>query len=629
MDDILKIIGTCPDEGSTSAAAGASSSFFVQRCIAQGEDGDEDSDGCAWVQVEHGSVQSALSQLKSDQAKELVQDNLEELHEREADESESHEDSTTLATSEPNTTTTFAPEELPKRQLKRARPCKMPKTLDKKSSKCTPSKANCLKMKERFEYIKAGMLDKKAELEEQLSKLEKHCQTEKENFEAQINSFEVKLKDAQQKLAVCTGTANYNDEQSRLKSEELTALIADYEKMTKECHKNYEIYESDICGVKKIRTELYKVRGDSKSMDVVFFQDCVVGDWIPGECSATCGDSGMLQLERKIMTQPVGGAKCPVLVAEETCNRKKCPIDCKMDEWSGWSGCTAKCGGGVTERSREVVQEPLHGGEPCGETSESTSCNSQACDKDCDLYDWTAWTPCTKKCNGGHLLHYRRIENQAIGKGKCPKWWSHKRLGWTRCNMFACKPSVKCNSYLDVMLVINGSGSLGSYGWKQSKRAAALLAKAFGGGDKDQVMISVLLFSYYAKVEQHFTLDIEAAVKVIEGLKWPRSLTFTSNALNLAKDELQMGRQDADAVVIVITDGRPMSVRNTKQSAKRLRKEARLMWVPVTKYAPLAGIKKWASFPRDENIVQVNYFYYLDSLAVADKVIADACPEIV
>merc|ERR1719181_843687 len=47
MDDILKIIGTCPDEGST-AAAGASSSFFVQRCIAQGEDGgeDEDSDGC-------------------------------------------------------------------------------------------------------------------------------------------------------------------------------------------------------------------------------------------------------------------------------------------------------------------------------------------------------------------------------------------------------------------------------------------------------------------------------------------------------------------------------------------------------------------------------------------------------
>merc|ERR1719217_894581 len=142
-------------------------------------------------------------------------------------------------------------------------------------------------------------------------------------------------------------------------------------------------------------------------------------------------------------------------------------------------------------------------------------------------------------------------------------------------------------------------------------------------------MLSVLLFSMKAEIKQHFTHDVEEAAKVIEGLKWPRSLTYTSKALNLAKDELAMGRQDADAVVLVITDGRPMSLRNTKQAAKRLRKEARLMFVPVTKYAPLGAIKKWASFPRDENIVQVNHFYYLDSLAVADKVIADACPEIV
>merc|ERR1719267_480011 len=131
-------------------------------------------------------------------------------------------------------------------------------------------------------------------------------------------------------------------------------------------------------------------------------------------------------------------------------------------------------------------------------------------------------------------------------------------------------------------------------------------------------MLSVMLFSFSAKIEQHFTHDVDEAVKAIEGLKWPRSLTYTSKALNLAKDELQMGRQDADAVVIVITDGRPMSLRNTRQAAKRLRKEARLMFVPVTRYAPLAGIKKWVSFPRDENIIQVDYFYYLDSLRVAD-----------
>jgi len=314
--------------------------------------------------------------------------------------------------------------------------------------------------------------------------------------------------------------------------------------------------------------------------------------------------------------------------AQETCNRHKCPIDCKLEVWSGWSACTAKCGGGVTERSRDIVVEPMHNGEPCGETAESTSCNIQACNKDCVLADWTAWTPCTKQCNGGHLLHFRRIKEQAVGNGYCLPWWSYPaRIQWRTCNNFQCKPGRGCGSNIDVILVIDGSGSLGSYGWKQSKRAGALLARAFGKGKT--VELSVILFSYWAKVKQHFTSDAEEAAKVIEGLSWPRSLTYTSKALNLAKDELQMGRQDADAVVIVITDGRPMSFRNTRQAAKRLRKEARLMFVPVTKYAPMAGIKKWVSFPRDENIVQVNWFYYLDSLKVADAVISNACEELV
>merc|ERR1712130_22114 len=42
-----------------------------------------------------------------------------------------------------------------------------------------------------------------------------------------------------------------------------------------------------------------------------------------------------------------------------------CVVDCKVSDWSLWSGCSATCGGGNKTRSKEVVQKPENGGEMC------------------------------------------------------------------------------------------------------------------------------------------------------------------------------------------------------------------------------------------------------------------------
>ena len=45
------------------------------------------------------------------------------------------------------------------------------------------------------------------------------------------------------------------------------------------------------------------------------------------------------------------------------CNQIKCPVNCDMSEWSGWSKCTADCEGGVQGHTRSILTKPKNGGE--------------------------------------------------------------------------------------------------------------------------------------------------------------------------------------------------------------------------------------------------------------------------
>merc|ERR1719440_468363 len=98
---------------------------------------------------------------------------------------------------------------------------------------------------------------------------------------------------------------------------------------------------------------------------------------------------------------------------------------------------------------------------------------------------------------------------------------------------------------------------------------------------------------------------------------------MTSLALQNALAETQLGRQDAKTVVAIITDGKPMSKKRTARASKAVRKVARLMWVPVTQFAPLQFIRRLASKPWKENVVLAKDFDTLKSPAFIDHILAD------
>jgi len=302
---------------------------------------------------------------------------------------------------------------------------------------------------------------------------------------------------------------------------------------------------------------------------------------------------------------------------------------------------------------RDVQIAMKYDGNPCGATSETKSCNGQACEKDCELTDWTGWSKCTKDCDGGTQKRQKYIKSAPQGEGACPGAWDSERLEYKRCAMHRCPPKIECNQTLDIVLLIDGSGSLGKTGWKAEIKAAQTFIEAFQGSEAHAQM-AVILYSgprtwsgvrkcfstprskrkpdHMEKVcnidvVTHFTDDMKKVKQLVTGLDYPKGSTLTGLALFTAASEFSLGRKDSKTIVVTITDGRPLSYRYTWYASRYVRKQARLLWVPVTRYAPLSSIKQWATRRWQENVVQVKSFEDLEKPETVVHIIADICPK--
>jgi len=612
----------------------------------------------SFIEFNHGGLQKKINQLQSSLSHNLMQDSFSDLFKG----IEGLESVELLQTGDHQmpviNKTTFNNPPVPKTKVP-GNPCNdpyagAPSAADKRAAKCTIKKSpQCYKLQERFLLIQSGIEDERDNLLEQIEMLENYRDETKKMLEDQISSDETDLENSQTKLAAATEKEATAGETARQTATENEELNNDLKKQMKTCSTNYINFETELCALKKIRGELYKMKGGGHS---AFFQDCEVSKWDPEECTKKCA-GGEQKLTRSVLTHPNGGTKCLPLAAMKSCNNQPCPVDCKLATWSGWSKCSAQCGGGVSQRLREVKVASKYGGKKCGATSQTVACNAQACEKNCELSDWTKWGACSKDCDGGTQKRQKFVKTPAEGDGKCPGDWDLKRLQYKKCNMKRCElaagaafPFMTCNKTIDIVLLIDGSGSLGKKGWAAEIKAAQMFVDAFSVSAGKANMAVILysgprtwsgVFRCFAKnkkkVDQekvcriktvtHFTDDLKKVKNLITGLSWPQGSTLTSLALLTAKAELALGRKDARSNIIVFTDGRPLSYRKTELVSKMVRKSARLVWVPVTKYAPLKHIKKWATRRWQENVVKVPSFKALENPDTITHIVANICPK--
>jgi hypothetical protein len=114
-------------------------------------------------------------------------------------------------------------------------------------------------------------------------------------------------------------------------------------------------------------------------------QACTSYFWNTGgwsSCSASCGGGTQT---RSVWCQGSDGGTYPdgncgggKPATSQSCNTGCCPVN---GGWSGWSSCSASCGGGTQTRSCNSPS-PSCGGNPCS-GSTSQSCNTQGCAQNC------------------------------------------------------------------------------------------------------------------------------------------------------------------------------------------------------------------------------------------------------
>lgn len=518
-----------------------------------------------------------------------------------------------------------------------------------RNRRCSLSEApSCDTLRDKFLCMQAEAEDKAEGLREDLAKSISTCRMTEENYQAQLGALADHLANAQVALAEATEREIRTQEQSRQKAKAVTELEAESKRGADVCDQSLRGLAMQMCGVRQIRGDLYKMSNQRP-----FIQDCQVSDWTPNECTATCG-GGTQVLKRTVIAPAELGAECPELELTRECGAQACPEDCALEEWSGWDACSSsmKCFPGVKERYRNIKQRAKHRGTPCEQTVEQVSCNAEACDQECKLFEWSAWSNCSKACDGGFEMRERRIRVDSLGEGQCPAEDNEQRLEYRRCNLDQCTPkngeTLQCASKLDVVLLLDGSGSLGEEGFEEMKKAGAALARAFKTGE-EYAQVGVLLFSGPPTIEKYhtcrngtadlasdcriqwvsrFTTDMSTLAGMIENLKWPKGPALTSSALAVAESELIYGRPGAESILITLTDGKTMDPRKTTSTAKRLRKRARLLWVPVTHGHSVSLVKQWASKPKRDNVLVLDSLSDLSATATINHIIADACPQV-
>jgi len=612
------------------------------------------------VHFNHQNLEQQLSQLQSPVSLGLVQDSFDDMFDDNAPiESVQLMQVDNDGFQEPMMNKTkFANPPVPRTKVP-SNPCKdpyagAPSAADKRAAKCTIKKSpQCYKLQSRFLAIQGGISDERDKLLEDISNLEEACEAQKKTLETAIENDESLLSASQTKLAAATEKEAGAGESARQTSKENNQYNSDLVTQMKTCSNNYIQFETELCALKKIRGELYKMKGGGHS---AFFQDCQVGKWEPEECTRKCA-RGEQKLTRSVLTHPQGGSKCLPLAAMRSCNNSPCPVDCRLHSWSGWSKCSAKCGGGVTQRLRDVKQAMKYMGKPCGATSQSKACNAAACEKDCDLHKWTRWSACSKDCDGGTKKRQKFVKNPVEGSGSCPDAWGKKRLQYKNCAMQRCKlpkgrKALPCNKTMDIVLLIDQCPKSGKKGFAAEITAAKTLVDSFQGdgvtakpnfaiitycGPRTWTGVSKCTGKSKAKVDMektckikvalHFEEDMKKVTNILSGLSFAPGTKLVSLGLLTAQAELTLGRPKAQSVVVVFTNGAPLSFRKTRLAAHILRKKTRLLWVVTTKFSPLKDIKTWSTRRWQENIVKVKDYKELASPHTVTHIIANICPK--
>lgn len=520
---------------------------------------------------------------------------------------------------------------------------------------CPPTPPDCGLLHDKLSLLWGEYKDKVDELQMEMNKNDFEWEELKFNLNDQIKILTGTKARFSMQLAESRSNMAADREEKKEKEAQKEDLDRDYNAFMKACKKRISwIFYQDMCAIIVVRNAVLETSTVCPSASI---DDCDVDAWIPAECSVSCDDAcpdpqdpyacgGWQQITRKVVVPPDScGLKCPELARFKKCNQLKCPVNCDMSEWSGWSKCTADCEGGVQGHTRSILTKPKNGGEFCNTVEESRPCNTMSCDRDCTMAPWTSWTPCSMACDGGFQERYRHVLIPTRGFGKCPKPSSEFRYEKQECNVHKCTGDELCVANQDLIFAIDGSGSLQETGFDKLKTFALLFLTKYRSEyyGKTAVKIGVLQFGNGVILEdgrtvspainvQPLTADLALVKTGIENLPFKKGFTNMAQAFALAEVMYTGGgRKGAQSAIVVLTDGKPSFQFQTNELVEQLDdKNVQRYFIVVSEDGgeDLKKMQRWASQPWETNLVHVPGMEALsaDGSVWAQKALVMFCP---
>jgi len=511
-----------------------------------------------------------------------------------------------------------------------------PASSRKQAKKCSLGRPNCGLMHDNMSVMWGEMKDAVDDLDAKMRREEKAWKKKLDNWNDQISLATGNKETSQGHLSTAMAEQTADAAEQDKKEQEERRLEDEFRKGWAACVAEMnEILFTKFCGVKAARGELHK-NGEVKPEDLL---DCEVTDWVAQACTVPCDDElvgGVQDMVREVVQKPnENGVICPALAMEKKCNQIPCPIDCKLTHWSMLSSCTTECGGGVQTRTRTVVDQPRNGGQFCDVPSELSSCNTGSCDRDCDLTKWKV-RPCSVSCGGGWMIRKKHVTREARANGRCPKPRSFNRYGKMKCNKHNCYGDEECLAKQDVLIAIDGSGSLKAKGFRILKMFAAALADKYRGEVEEMVAddetfeeelktvtavaTGVIQFGNGvlddegvvgpAEIIKPLDPETKKTVEAIDALEWRRGFTNMAQAFTAAETAfLNGGRQHAQSILVVISDGKPsFNFQTANEVAKARRKGVKVVMVVVKEFLKDEQkelMRSWSSVPRNTNFIHI------------------------
>lgn len=211
------------------------------------------------------------------------------------------------------------------------------------------------------------------------------------------------------------------------------------------------------------------------------------------------------------------------------------------------------------------------------------------------------------------------------------------------CNSFVCPRSSKCVAAQDMVLVLDGSGSVlnrinQGINFKALKSfAKGMISKSALNGEKEVsgkdaidvgMRYGVIVYGSVPKVVAPLMTEREGLLKRIGDAKFPSGETATGEALITASRLLRFSSADRKSTVLLVTDALPKSRAAALAAAQKLKDTgAQLIMVVVRQgIHRLDDLCMMVSAPCADNLLLVDSWTSLDKQY--PRFIAAACPHI-